>query len=200
MCLCGKLKLILKFIIIFTVNPLSMLGKLKNGYVLSKVVDAGSLNQIFIDASQSKLILTAPICTPMTDDSVLYTVGLKKFCFSNLTTAEKDYYNNEVKIDINGAVSISSNTLNQKGDVWLDHRKKRITASVAYQFVTYVKNSNPNWDSKIESHLCNKFQGSAATAHGIKSESSARDDYIKLTGLSHTIRFTCKSTTAVVGL
>lgn len=136
----------------------------------------------FIDFAFSRSILSQPICTPMTPDLILYAVEFEKIRFDQLNQEEKDFYNKEIQIDLEGAVNISSDIFQQKRKVRLEHRIS-ITASVVNQFITYVNNNDPNWDTKIYNRLNNKFQGSTAAAHGIKNEALAREEYVKRIGL-----------------
>lgn len=161
-----------------------MLGQLRNGCKLTvrKEIQKPALN--FIDFETSRNILSSDICNPIKTTTVVYKKNKTTFCFNDLTQEEKNYYYKEIHVNIDKAINISCSTQNQKGPVWLAHRKKRITASVAHPFVTFIKNNHTaaEWDKKVYTHLNNKFQGNAATLNGVKGEQKARDLYAKETG------------------
>lgn len=66
---------------------------------------------------------------------------------------------------------------------WVNEKKKRITVSTAYSFLTYIYNKYPNWDTKIKKHLDNKFEENLNTRYGTQMEPKARKCYERCTGL-----------------
>lgn len=89
----------------------------------------------------------------------------------------QQFYNSQVDISSTEAINICKKTLNQNTDLWQHERQIRITASNAYELVTYMSNKNPNWHNKIEKYLNTSFMGTSATRYGNLMEGSAIKRY-----------------------
>ena len=144
----------------------------------------------FISSVECRNILSSSICIPFQENTALYASTINNVrcivTFNQLPYAEKKYFNENVSITLDEAIDICSNTQKQKCNIWLNERKKRITASCAHNFYTYVYNKNPDWNKKISDHLNNTFQGCANTVYGQRCKNKARDCYERLTGNSVT--------------
>lgn len=177
-----------------------MLGKLRNGYELSPDIINEAYNRPpakeninFIQAKDCEKIFNNYICEPLLDNTVLYEEYVTKgdcraVKFSDLSTREKEFYTEEVNVDIKKAVLLCSSTENQKEEIWMCARKKRITSSIAYGLVTYSKrkHTEAEWVKKIYTHLHDEFEGNEDTAHGINCEKYARAKYEERTNYNVT--------------
>lgn len=99
----------------------------------------------------------------------------------NVLTEEIQYFESEVALTLKEAENLCFNTRFQNNNLWIQERKKRITASNAYTYFTYARNKNADWDKKILDHLISSFQGNADTKHGLECEKDAVKVYEELT-------------------
>lgn len=123
-----------------------MLAKLMRGYKEVQITSIANDNINFIQREQCEKVLKSNICHQIDAESILYYYFVNNVRvpvkFRNLNIEEKMFYEKEVKVDISRAVQLCSETENQKENIWIYERKKRITASVAYSFMTYVDNKD----------------------------------------------------------
>lgn len=125
---------------------------------------------------------------PLTDESVLFEAKGNKgnpnelIRFGKLPKSQRSFFDENVRVTIEQAVAICTDPGGQKSEAWKAHRSVRITASKARSLITYISNKSPDWDQKVRKYLGNKFQGCAATTHGVRAEPYARACYAKNTG------------------
>lgn len=128
-------------------------------------------------------VLSQDIIKP-TENPVLYELSNKEFkihmYYEDLRTDLRTYYEEKVKVDFDAAKKICLDTVSQKNEKWFVERRKRLTGSVGYQFITATNNKKTDWEDKIKRHLNNTFKGNSATRHGIFSEPKAIEVYEKL--------------------
>lgn len=105
---------------------------------------------------------------------------------SELLSEEKQFYDSEIAVNLEDSTNLCFRTRHQNNNLWIQERKKRITASNAYGFFTYTKNKKPDWDKTISSYLNSSFKGNADTKHGLQSEDDAVRAYEKATGATVT--------------
>nr|XP_029731017.1 uncharacterized protein LOC109417047 isoform X2 [Aedes albopictus] len=89
------------------------------------------------------------------------------------TTAEKDWYTENVAVDIGRIIEIAEETQEQSTNYWKIQRKIRITASSCYQLYTYLFNKNPDWDKKISRYWSASNIKTAAIKYGKDNEPKA---------------------------
>jgi len=85
----------------------------------------------------------------------------------------KNYYLTNIVINKEQAIDICNKTLNQSGPIWKKMRQCRITGTSSYNFFTYAKGINSNWDFKVKSVMFSKFIGNSATKYGLDNEKNA---------------------------
>ena len=139
-------------------------------------------NTVTLDRTIASEILSQVIVTPICDKTILFYTELGPFTFDQVPIHFQDYYNNNVKLTLQEAVDICCNVESQRSEYWQKERRKRITASTAYNLYTYATNKKPDWEKKIEKHINSSFKGSKATAYGVRMEPKARKCYERKTG------------------
>lgn len=99
---------------------------------------------------------------------------------SNFSSPQaKIFYESNIELDNRKVVGIAVETQTQSTNIWKIHRSRRITASSCYSLYTYLKNANPDWESKINRYWSIKNIKTTAISHGQVTESKAFDCYVK---------------------
>lgn len=114
----------------------------------------------------------------------IYSSTREQEYINSLTDAEKCYYRQNVTINKDDALQLCIKTRYQNNYLWQHERKKRITASNAYSFYTYLtssKRSIAEWETKMDKHLNSTFKGTADTKHGLLMEEAAIECYERCT-------------------
>lgn len=92
-------------------------------------------------------------------------------------TKEKEYFERNVKLDLDEVVDIAIETQGQNTNLWKIQRSMRITASSCYKLYTYLFNSNPNWEKKISQYWSMRNIKTAAMKYGSQTENLAFECY-----------------------
>lgn len=75
------------------------------------------------------------------------------FFHNDTYKVEIKFYNKIVCVTVKKAIDIFKDTMNQDNEVWMQHRKIRITASECYNLYTYTLNKTPIGQKKIQNYF-----------------------------------------------
>ncbi|XP_053698879.1 uncharacterized protein LOC128745832 [Sabethes cyaneus] len=92
---------------------------------------------------------------------------------------EKLFFEKHIALGLDKCIEIALDTKNQNSNEWKMHRSNRITASNCYKLYTYLRNKNPNWESKIEEYWSIKSLNVKAVQYGKYAEPLAFNCYLK---------------------
>lgn len=173
------------FNIVLDACPDSEIAKMVNG---SRTKPLPQLTSSGISQEYCREILSAPVHFSLQDETTLYAERagntLRQVTLRDLPQEYRQFLGTKVLVTLDQAVNVATDPAGQGSEYWLRARSVRITASRARELITYVNNRNPNWESKVAGYFSNEFQGTSATAHGIRAEPWARSCYEAKTGLT----------------